>query len=1119
MYKSHLLWAILALILLSVAGASGADVQPYSYPVPQQAATRTRHTTFLASFDAPDHADADYCRHDPLNCGTGYDCDVPGRFGRGVALGALQSSLAFSGYDNYDPQHGTAGFWAKAPAGRNVWADGEYHWMLILYPDSPLPYEGRLPCVLFLYRDNHNMLNLDLFTYHLPLYSFIQWSTPTPALHLEISTASLSPDDWHHFQVGWEIGPSTRLWLGIDGRGVTAAISLQTDNRRPVPGGQIFLGSIVFPSFTGHQPFAGTFDDFVITSISPAHQPQAAPAADDATLMAMEDAVRAWLDTCLQLQEGGGWMAWYQWPALRPAWQHHQIQDADDFSLEAVCTLMLRAYDLWGDERYLWACKQAGNFLVQAQTPAGCWAQYYAMTPAGPKPDLPSGNLEEQTQSFPLRFLAHLYRVTGNKLYLQACKKAGEYVLARQDPDGWWPWGYNWQTGKIEGHGGPTLNDDAFGTSLEDMIVMYGVTGERKYLDAIIRAGQWLINAQVKTGPARGWADQYDPPHTPCWGREMEPPSVSMAGTPLAVRDLFKLYDLTGDARYLRPIELCVDWLQSQPKEYRGWLYYDLDSGEPIMSYKGEVFSVFSDKFQEYLPQFSAHYSSGHAGWYAPQWERELQLRRAGPQFPSWQGWRPRADFAKLLPTRDAVAALAQAAPDPVKLDALQQWEESRSGPLVIDVAEYASKMLYFYRGNDYAADLLDLIEARRIALGDVPPAILPVYSRATLGNFPYIQPHKDWYDTPLGPTDKLADRGLKLRLRRRPHFIEMAAGGKAVFTLNVTNWSGAPLAGTVTVDRAPGLKVTPASRKFNLPPDKAADLQFSISDAGAEPGYVDIEFVLTYGDMTERVPIRARIYAAGQGLDSKQYQGSELLGLTPRRQEFKLLAGDTLTTRLTIRNLTFENITVNLSFESPPPGVKTELRPATLRLRPRETKQVTVSLKTTAAAVGNHEVSLVAAFDGRSRRAALVLELLDPGTTVMREAEAADSIGPPFEVGAAPEASGGRYLSHRRPPNFTPRPLPADHRTGGYADFQFELPTAASVQVWIRALWLDGGGNSFWVSVDGGPESVIGNDEASGWHWVKGPRYSLAAGRHTLRIHDRETGARLDKVLIVRAG
>jgi len=305
--------------------------------------------------------------------------------------------------------------------------------------------------------------------------------------------------------------------------------------------------------------------------------------------------------------------------------------------------------------------------------------------------------------------------------------------------------------------------------------------------------------------------------------------------------------------------------------------------------------------------------------------------QRSGPQFPSWQGWRPRADFAKLLPTRDAVAALAQAAPDPVKLDALQQWEESRSGPLVIDVAEYASKMLYFYRGNDYAADLLDLIEARRIALGDVPPAILPVYSRATLGNFPYIQPHKDWYDTPLGPTDKLADRGLKLRLRRRPHFIEMAAGGKAVFTLNVTNWSGAPLAGTVTVDRAPGLKVTPASRKFNLPPDKAADLQFSISDAGAEPGYVDIEFVLTYGDMTERVPIRARIYAAGQGLDSKQYQGSELLGLTPRRQEFKLLAGDTLTTRLTIRNLTFENITVNLSFESPPPGVKAELRPATL--------------------------------------------------------------------------------------------------------------------------------------------------------------------------------------------
>ena len=54
---------------------------------------------------------------------------------------------------------------------------------------------------------------------------------------------------------------------------------------------------------------------------------------------------------------------------------------------------------------------------------------------------------------------------------------------------------------------------------------------------------------------------------------------------------------------------------------------------------------------------------------------------------------------------------------------------------------------------------------------------------------------------------------------------------------------------------------------------------------------------------------------------------------------------------------------------------------------------------------------------------------------------------------------------------------------------------------------------DSFWVSMDDGPFTMLNGLVTSGWQWVSFATYSLTAGQHTLKIGYREDGAKLDKL------
>ncbi|MDD3926152.1 MAG: discoidin domain-containing protein, partial [bacterium] len=114
-----------------------------------------------------------------------------------------------------------------------------------------------------------------------------------------------------------------------------------------------------------------------------------------------------------------------------------------------------------------------------------------------------------------------------------------------------------------------------------------------------------------------------------------------------------------------------------------------------------------------------------------------------------------------------------------------------------------------------------------------------------------------------------------------------------------------------------------------------------------------------------------------------------------------------------------------------------------------------------------------------------------------------------PMSTGSDAGASNGKYIA-------SPQTSTRSNDGKGYASYTINVPASGSYKLWARTYWLGEADNSFYASMDGGAESVLGNVGANNsWIWVSGSTYTLGAGSHTIRIRSREDGARVDKLLL----
>lgn len=113
--------------------------------------------------------------------------------------------------------------------------------------------------------------------------------------------------------------------------------------------------------------------------------------------------------------------------------------------------------------------------------------------------------------------------------------------------------------------------------------------------------------------------------------------------------------------------------------------------------------------------------------------------------------------------------------------------------------------------------------------------------------------------------------------------------------------------------------------------------------------------------------------------------------------------------------------------------------------------------------------------------------------------------------------ASGGKYTEYPLKRPHAASEDPEIKGDGGYVLFKVKIPEQGQYVVWVRTWWYDACGNSFFLIVDDKPPQVVGGDGTfKVWKWRKAPQpYALTAGTHTIKLQNREDGARADQILI----
>lgn len=343
---------------------------------------------------------------------------------------------------------------------------------------------------------------------------------------------------------------------------------------------------------------------------------------------------------------------------------------------------MLKAYQATGDEVFLTAAKDAAKALLKCQLASGGWASDFDFDPEKAKKyylrsDLEAGDKEpgkrnhsttlddNKTQSALLFLLEMTHeRACKDDAELKRCTKfAFDALLAAQAPIGAWPqqfsgpadasapvlkasypetWSRTFPAVKYTGF--YTLNDDNLQQIAKVLFRAYELEKDERYLAALKKLGDFFILAQMPE-PQPVWAQQYDREMHPAWARKFEPPSVTGYESIGAMETLHQLWVLTGDEKYLTPIQPALAWFErSKLPDGKHARFYELKTNKPLffvkdtyeLTYDGSNMPThysFADEEQDNIDDFKKKLAQSRA---------DLQRKLQGPATP--KEWKSRAN-------------------------------------------------------------------------------------------------------------------------------------------------------------------------------------------------------------------------------------------------------------------------------------------------------------------------------------------------------------------------------------------------------------------------------------------------------------------------------------------
>ena len=181
-----------------------------------------------------------------------------------------------------------------------------------------------------------------------------------------------------------------------------------------------------------------------------------------------------------------------------------------------------------------------------------------------------------------------------------------------------------------------TLNDNTMSDLVVTMLDAWDIYGDKRYLDAAIRGGEFFLRAQLPE-PQPGWAQQYDQQMHPAWARKFEPPAVSGGESQGVMNTLILLYRRTAGSsqeagKFLDPLPDALAYFRrSQLDDGRLARFYELETNRPLFFTKQYELTHASDD----LPTHYAFIVSSRLD----RIEKELNQVR---ELPLDQLWEPK---------------------------------------------------------------------------------------------------------------------------------------------------------------------------------------------------------------------------------------------------------------------------------------------------------------------------------------------------------------------------------------------------------------------------------------------------------------------------------------------
>jgi len=289
----------------------------------------------------------------------------------------------------------------------------------------------------------------------------------------------------------------------------------------------------------------------------------------------------------------------------------------------SVGSAYLTAYELTGDGYYLDAARESALALVHGQLESGGWDYRIvfdtaerkrfayradgASRPASTNQNKKRRNtttLDDNTTQAALSFLMrvdHALKFEHTEIH-EAAEYALASLLAAQYPNGAWPqrfdappdaerfpvkrasypdsWSRKYPNKDYRSY--YTFNDNTMADMIELMFLAAEIYDEPRYDRAGRRGGDFILLAQMPE-PQPGWAQQYDAKMHPAWARKFEPPSVTGAESQRVMETLLRLFELTGDRKYLERLPRALAYFRrSQLDDGRLARFFELKTNRPL---------------------------------------------------------------------------------------------------------------------------------------------------------------------------------------------------------------------------------------------------------------------------------------------------------------------------------------------------------------------------------------------------------------------------------------------------------------------------------------------------------------------------------------------------------